>query len=132
MSKDKKVGEKKSAHSNPVTGKLDISRSGMGYVIVEGMDRDIVVRPNDFNQAFHGDIVKVQVNKQAGKGRRTEGRITQVEERMRTNFIGNLEINRNTAFFVAATDKPMPDFYIPTEKLNGAVNGDRVVVRLLK
>jgi len=104
----------------------------MGYVIVEGMEQDIVVRPNDFNHAFHGDTVRVQISKDSGRGRRTEGKVIDVAERLRTTFIGNLELNKNVAFFVAASEKPIPDFYIPVEKLNGAVNGDRVVARMVK
>ena len=132
MNKDKKTSEKKSSQSVTVQGKLDISRNGMGYVMVDGMDQDIVVRPNDFNRAFNGDVVKVQTNSSNSRGRRTEGRITEVVERLRTTFIGNIQVNKNTAFFVAASEKPIPDFYIPIEKLNGAVNGERVVARLVK
>src|SRR6187551_113089 len=131
MSKERKSSEKKSAQTSTVKGKLDISRSGMGYVIVEGMEQDIVIRPNDFNHAFHGDIVRVQINKESGRGRRTEGKIVDVAERARTTFIGNIQTNKNIAFFIAASEKPIPDFYIPTEKLNGAVNGSRVVARLV-
>ena len=132
MNRDKKTSEKKSSQSVTVQGKLDISRNGMGYVMVDGMDQDIVVRPNDFNRAFNGDVVKVQTNSSNSRGRRTEGRITEVVERLRTTFIGNIQVNKNTAFFVAASEKPIPDFYIPFEKLNGAVNGERVVARLVK
>ena len=132
MNRDKKTNEKKSSQSVTVQGKLDISRNGMGYVMVDGMDQDIVVRPNDFNRAFNGDVVKVQTNSSNSRGRRTEGRITEVVERLRTTFIGNIQVNKNTAFFVAASEKPIPDFYIPIEKLNGAVNGERVVARLVK
>ena len=132
MSKQKKESEKKTSHTQTVKGKLDISRGGMGYVIVEGLDQDIVVRPNDFNHAFHGDMVKVQVSKDSGRGRRTEGKVTDVVERIRNTFIGNLQVSKNIAFFVPASEKPMPDFYVPVEKLNGAVNGDRVVVKLSK
>jgi ribonuclease R len=132
MSKEKKAGGKKSASTHTVKGKLDISRSGMGFVIVEGLEKDIVVRPNDFNHAFHGDMVKVQISDDSGRGRRTEGRVTEVIERLRTTFIGNVQVSKNIAFFIAASEKPIPDFYVPVEKLNGAVNGDRVVVRLVK
>ncbi|MEO5890468.1 MAG: ribonuclease R [Ferruginibacter sp.] len=132
MSKERKGNEKKSSQTQAVTGRLDISRNGMGYVIVEGLEKDIVVRPNDFNHAFHGDTVKVQINKDSGRGRRTEGKITDVVERLRTTFIGNVQVNKNISFFIAASDKPVPDFYIPLEKLNGAINGDRVVARLVK
>ncbi len=132
MSKEKKSGTKKSSQTETVKGRLDISRSGMGFVIVEGVEKDIVVRPNDFGQALHGDIVKVQVNNDSGRGRRTEGKITDVAERKQTTFIGNIQVNPNFAFFIPASEKPIPDFYVPLEKLNGAEDGNRVVVRLVK
>lgn len=130
MNKEKTT--KKSSQTLTVKGKLDISRSGMGYVIVEGMEKDIVVRPNDFGRAFHGDTVKVQISKDTGRGKRVEGKVTDVAERNQVAFIGNIQVNKNFAFFKAATEKPMPDFYIPVEKLNGAVDGDRVVAKLIK
>ena len=131
MSKEKST-TKKSSQTQIVKGRLDISRSGMGYVIVEGMEKDIVVRPNDFGRAFHGDTVRVQINNDSGRGRRTEGKITDVAVRNQTTYIGNVLLNKNIAFFKAATEKPMPDFYIPVEKLNGATDGERVVVKLVK
>ncbi|MBC7423836.1 MAG: ribonuclease R [Ferruginibacter sp.] len=129
MNKEKTTTKKL---SQTVKGKLDISRSGMGYVIVEGMEKDIVVRPNDFGRAFHGDMVKVQISNDSGRGRRTEGKITDVAVRNQSTFIGNIGINKNIAFFKPATEKPMPDFYISVEKLNGAIDGDRVVAKMLK
>jgi ribonuclease R len=121
-----------SAHVKSLKGTLDISRSGIGFVTVEGMDKDVLVRPNDFNRAFHGDTVKVQISKHAIPGKRIEGKITEVLERKQTEFIGNLQVSKAFAFFAADTEKPMPDFFIPLEKLNGAVDKDRVVVRLTK
>ncbi len=131
MSKEKST-IKKSSQTQIVKGRLDISRSGMGYVIVEGMEKDIVARPNDFGRAFHGDTVRVQINNDSGRGRRTEGKITDVAVRNQTTYIGNISLNKNIAFFRAATEKPMPDFYIPIEKLNGATDGERVVAKLVK
>ena len=133
MSKQQKGNSpKKSSQVEILKGKLDISRSGMGFVIVEGQEKDIMIKPNDFGKAFHGDMVRVQVPKEAVKGRRIEGKITDVAERKQTEFIGNVAVNKSIAFFVAGGEKPVPDFYIPVEKLNGAANGDRVVARFVK
>ena len=132
MSKKKKTEPKKSSQAKILKGKLDISRSGMGYVIVEGQEKDILVKPNDFGKAFHGDIVRVQVSGESGRGNRIEGKVIDVAERKQVEFIGNVQVNKNVAFFVASGEKPIPDFYIPVEKLNGALDGERVVARLLK
>ena len=130
MSKKNKSPQKSSSQVSIVKGRLDISRSGMGFVIVEGTEKDIVVRPNDFNRAFHGDIVRVQIAKDLAKGKRPEGKIIDVAERKQTEFIGTIQLNKNFAFFVPASEKPIPDFYIAADKLNGAKDNERVVVKL--
>lgn len=132
MSREKKKETKKSQQSTTVTGQLDISKGGLGFVIVEGVERDIVVRPNDFGRAMHGDTVKVQLKKDSGSGKRSEGVITDVVTRKQSTFIGNMQVRNNVAFFIPASDKPIPDFYIPWEKMNGVKDGQRVVVRLVK
>jgi ribonuclease R len=124
--------KKKSSQVNILKGRLDISRSGMGFVIVEGEDTDIIVKPQNFGKAFHGDTVRVQVEKESGRGKRQEGIVIDVAERKQTEFTGTLDLSNKVAFFVAGTEKPIPDFYIPAEKLNGAVNGNRVVARFVK
>lgn len=132
MNKKKKDGTKKNASVQSYKGRLDISRSGMGFVIVEGLEKDIMIKPNDFGQAFHGDTVKVEVSKNADKGRRVEGKVVEVVERKQSSFVGNIQLNKNVAFFIPGGEKPIPDFYIPIEKLNGAADGQRVVVKLVK
>ena len=132
MSKSKKTGGKKSSQTSLLKGKLDISRSGMGFVIVENLDKDILIRPNDFGKAFHGDIVRVQVATGGSSIKRMEGKVVEVVERKHTQFVGHIQVNKNVAFFEVSGDKPIPDFYIPIEKLNGAVDGDKVIVKFIK
>ncbi|MFZ1529304.1 MAG: ribonuclease R [Ferruginibacter sp.] len=129
---NKKTTKKAGSHTNIITGTLDISRSGMGFVSAEGFEKDIMVKPHDFGKAFHGDTVRVQIPKHKVGEKRIEGIITEVAERKQTEFIGNIEINNTNAFFVAGGDKPLPDFYIPMDKINGAKNGDRVVAKFTK
>ena len=51
MSNKKPTNAKKTTSSSEIViGKLDISRSGMGFVIVEGREKDIIVKPNDFGK----------------------------------------------------------------------------------
>ncbi|MEO5561988.1 MAG: ribonuclease R, partial [Chitinophagaceae bacterium] len=111
-------------------GSLDITRSGMGFVVVLNLETDILIRPNDFNTAMHGDTVIVRVKD--GNGRRMQGEVVEVVERKRVEFIGHVQVNDKFAFFVADGDKPMPDLFIPLPNLNNAKDKDRVVARLLK
>ena len=104
----------------------------MGFVLVEGQAKDIKIKPNDFGRAFHGDIVRVEVYKHTSANQRIEGRIVEVVERKQSEFMGNLSSSKNFAFFTADTEKLMPDFFIPIDKINGAVDGDRVLVKMIK
>lgn len=129
--KDKDKKKSKPAAANTVKGRLDITRSGMGFVIVENADTDVIVRPSDFNTALHGDTVRVKI-KGDGRGRRLQGEVTEVIKRKQTEFMGHIEMNKNFAFFVAEMEKPMPDIYIPLNKLNGAADKERVIVKMLE
>ncbi|HRG24624.1 MAG TPA: ribonuclease R [Chitinophagaceae bacterium] len=129
---NKKKIKERSSSGRVVKGVIDITRSGMGFVTVEGMEADIMVRPQDFNTALHGDTVKVAVKDTDGRGRRLQGVIREVLNRKRTEFIGNLQMNKGFAFFISESDKPMPDIFIPLYAIGKAKDGDRVVVKLLE
>jgi ribonuclease R len=123
----KKSKEKRIQSEETYTGTLDITRSGMGFVIVENLQKDILVRPTDLNKAFHGDRVKVSVTRE--RGARSEGQVIEVLERKQTEFIGRIEVNRDFAFFIPETARKIPDFYVALSGLNNAKDGDRVVVK---
>ncbi|MBN8675774.1 MAG: ribonuclease R [Chitinophagales bacterium] len=131
-SKKKKDTKTKPARSTDrmLKGKLDVTRSGMGFVTVEGMEVDIMVRPSDFNTALHGDTVRVAIKEMRSAGRRMQGVVKEVLQRKRSEFIGHLQMNKGFGFFIAEMDKPMPDIFIPVHNMNGAADGDRVVVRI--
>lgn len=130
--KSKQKSKSKTTPQLTLKGKLEVTRSGMGYVIVENVEGDVLVKPGDFNTALHGDTVRVKVVKENARTKKKEGRITEVVERKQTEFIGHLQLSTNYAFFIPDTDKPMPDLFIPLSDLNGAKNKDRVVARLVK
>jgi ribonuclease R len=100
----------------------------MGFVIVDNIQKDILVRPSDLNRAFHGDKVKVSVTRE--RNNRSEGFVLEVLERKQTEFIGIIEINKDFAFFIPENARKIPDFYIPTSGFGLAKDGERVVVRM--
>lgn len=132
----KKHKQKKHKHKSKIShsqfkGVLDITRSGMGYVTVENLANDILVRPSDFNTALHGDTVRVEVSGDAKKkSGRLQGKVSEVLNRRQLEFAGRIEMGNNFAFFVADTGKPMPDIYVAFEDLKGAKDNDRAIVRI--
>jgi ribonuclease R len=122
--------KKKKANEFLHRGVLEVTRSGMGFVIVKDLDRDVLVRPNDFNTALHGDTVLVKITQSKAGNNRMQGLVDQVVERKQIDFPGHIEMGEGFAFFIAETARPMTDVYIPLNKLGGAVNMDRVIVRI--
>jgi ribonuclease R len=117
------------AKARVLTGTLDITRSGMGFVVVQGEENDVMVRPSDFNTGLHGDTVRVMIKGDFKRGRR-QGEVIEVLKRKQNEFTGKLQISDNFAFFIADQEKPMPDVFIPLDKLNNATPNDTVVVRI--
>ena len=122
---------KKEKSHNSYVGVLDITRSGMGYVVVEGLQKDILVRPSDFNRAFHGDKVKINMTNENSRTGRVQGVVIDVIERKQSEFMGTIEVSRDFAFFIPDSQKSMPDFFIPPSNLNKAKDGDRVIVKMV-
>ena len=113
------------------TGILDITRSGMGFVIVPDQENDIMVRPADFNTALHGDTVRVMMKGDFKRGRQ-QGEVIEVLKRRQIEFPGKLQLNNNFAFFIADVDKPMPDIFVPIDKIGNATENDMVVVKIVE
>ena len=132
---DKKTKKTTTKHTHIVTsykGVLDIAKSGMGFVMVSGLENDILVYPNDFNTALKGDEVSVKITKIRQSSGKKEGKILEVLKRKQVSFAGTMQVKEKIAFFIPSTVTPMPDIFIPMGKLNGAKDKDRVIVQLTK
>ena len=84
-------GRKTKSRSFPVyTGKVQMTRDGFIFVIVEGQDEDIYVKSTRTRNALHGDTVRVMVLKEHGRDRRREGEVVEILERSQKPFVGIL------------------------------------------
>ena len=82
-SKKKKTRNRESA-GHTLKGVLDITRSGMGFVIIPESETDILIRPSDFNTALHGDTVRIRIK--PGGGRRLQGEVIEVIHRKKNRI----------------------------------------------
>jgi ribonuclease R len=114
---------------NYYTGKVDIAGRGQGYIIVEDLEDDIYVKSKNLNKALNGDIVEVYVFKRK-KGGKTEGEVTKIIERKRTEFVGTIQVQENFAFVDVTDYKMYTDIFVPKNKINGAKNGEKVLVAM--
>jgi ribonuclease R len=113
-----------------ITGTVDMTRMGYGFISTEDIEDDVFVTAKNLKTALHGDKVKVWLYAKR-KGARPEGEVVEIIERWRTSFVGTVEIMPNFAFLIP-DNKNMPfDLYIPTSKLNGALQGQKAVARVV-
>lgn len=109
------------------TGRLDVSSRGTGYVITEELQEDIMIPRRSLGQALNGDTVEVYVYHRR-RGQQPEGEVTKVIERKKTEFVGTIEVHDKFAFVNVSDPKIQKDFFIPGSAINGAKDGQVVLV----
>ncbi|UYQ95274.1 ribonuclease R [Chitinophaga horti] len=125
-------GSRTGSQKKTYKGTIEITRSGMAFVVVEGQAKDILVKQKNLNTALDGDEILVAAIKQGkGAGGRVEGVVTEVLKRKKSEFTGTLDVSKGFAFLVPDKGTFMPDIYIPANTLGEAKSGDKAVVRVV-
>ncbi|HZG00010.1 MAG TPA: RNB domain-containing ribonuclease, partial [Chitinophagales bacterium] len=131
MMRENKAAAPTRSDEQTLEGRMDLNQSGMGFVTVEGYDRDIRVNPRNTNQALPGDTVRIVLLDTRGSAR-IEGRVVEIVERKSEYITGTLEIAGRVGFLVPDKKNLNIDFFVNPNNLNGAQNGDKVVVKFLE
>ena len=96
-----------------VEGKVQMTREGYAFVIVEGEEDDVFVKASKTRGALNGDIVRVAVTREKTERQRREGEVVAIIERSPKPFIGVLHIVAGQAW-VLMQSRFMPyDITIP-------------------
>ncbi|YCA13328.1 ribonuclease R [Bacillus sp. AK128] len=116
---------------NLIRGKVIAHPKGFAFVETEEKDRqDIFIPPSDLKNAMHGDTVLVRLNP-TSSGSREEGQVVRIIERGIKQVVGTYEQSKNFGFVVVDDKRITNDIFIPKEASQGAVDGHKVVVRLV-
>lgn len=113
-----------------LTGTIDLNKSHNAYLVNSGIEQDVFIAFPKLNTAMDKDIVRVKVIgiKKSGK---VEGEVVEVLERANLKFVGTIKKNRTTFFLIPDNQKMIYDIFIPSENLNEAKDGEKVVVEIL-
>lgn len=114
-----------------LTGIIDFALNGNAYVSVEGLENDIFIHQKNVKDALQGD--KVLIITYNFRGKKLEGSVLEVLERAKDSFVGTFEYVNHKDFGFVICDKKVinTDIFIPKQNINGAKNGDKVVVKML-
>lgn len=114
---------------NVITGTVDMKQTGKAYIITDDLSEDVFIAANNTNRALNGDQVKVRLFPKR-KGRKMEGRIIEVIERKKKQFVGVVELSGKYAFLIPDDTNIPVDIYIPISGLKNARNGDKAIARI--
>ncbi|MBT8236396.1 MAG: ribonuclease R [Bacteroidia bacterium] len=117
------------ARTSHYKGRVDVAMRGNAYVVVDELDKDVLIPFSKLNKAFHRDIVEIYVYPRA-RSKRMEGEIVSIIERARKSYVGLIEVHKNFAFVRPSDTRMYTDIFIPLEHLGGAQSGDKVVVSI--
>lgn len=118
-------------NSNLRKGILRMNKKGFGFVEVTGEEEDIFVAPDNINKALNNDTVIVEIlNKSSGEKR--EGRIVKTLERDLSTIVGEIYFKKDKGYIIPDDKKLDIQLEIDRDKSHGAVDGHKVVVKILR
>lgn len=115
---------------NTVTGKIDISRRGTGYLITDAFDEDVRIPSKHLGTALQDDLVKVELFR--NNKDRQEGKVVEILERGKSIFVGTLNKQGKQNYLIKPDEKSAhTDFFILPDNIEDAKPGDKVVFELV-
>ena len=118
--------------SGGITGKLDVSRRGTGYLITDRFDEDVVISNKHLGTALQDDIVEIELFSQKDRGGRRKGKVKKVLERGKDIYVGKLNQKGKKNYLIHADEKSAhTDFFVLPENVGKASDGDKVVFELV-
>lgn len=113
-------------------GRLQAHAKGFAFLIPDDRDHsDVYIHANDLKGAMNGDIVLIRITSKSPSGGRMEGEVVRIVKRGVLQTVGTFQ-NLESYGFVLPDDKRINrDIFIPKQSFKGAVDGQKVVVRIV-
>lgn len=115
-----------------VRGRLQAHAKGFAFLIPEDREHpDVYVHANDLKSAMNGDTVLVRVSSKSAGGGKLEGEVVRIVNRAVTQVVGVFQHNETYGFVIPDDKRINRDIFIAQENFGGAVNGEKVVARII-
>jgi len=135
----KQKPNKKGSFSKPSTndsiaddeliGRVDLSRSGSGYIVVEGREQDIFIPQRRLGGAMNGDTVRIRFWTPRGRNK-PEGEVVEVTDRKVEFFLGSYRDGRKYGVVIPDRIEYEFDVAVMPNNAGEAKDGDKVVVKV--
>jgi ribonuclease R len=112
-------------------GRFERRSNGKNSFIPDDGGAPLFVAERNALHAMTGDRVKVQIFARR-KGRTPEGEVLEILERADCTFVGVMECGKHHNLLLTDSKLLSQDIIIPRDKLGGAKDGEKVVVRIIR
>lgn len=115
-------------------GRMQRTERGFGFVIPNDdyFKKDIFIPAAKMMGAMNGDTVLAVLTRSQMQADRPEGVVYKILKRGKTSLVGRLEIAHPNGFVIPDDRKWGMDVFVPKHALNGAADGQKVIVRIDK
>jgi len=113
-----------------IAGRVIGHPDGFGFVRPDEGGDDLYLYPKEMRALFHGDRVVVRVSGRDRRGR-LEGAVVEILERNTRSVVGRLNKESGVGFVVPDNKRLTHDIIIPSDRINGAEQGQIVVAEII-
>ncbi|CAM4091861.1 ribonuclease R [Saccharibacillus endophyticus] len=113
-------------------GRLQTHAKGFGFLIPEDRTHaDVYINASDMLSAMNGDTVLVRIASRRSSNGRMEGEVVRIVKRAVTQIVGTYQDEESFGFVLPDDKRITRDIFIPAGRAGGAINGQKVVVRII-
>ena len=116
--------------TDSVEGVIDFVNARFAFVVTaDEAQPDIWVSKDNLLGALDDDTVRVVISPRK-HGKHPEGKIVEIVNRYRDEFVGRLEMSARYGFVIPDFKKMFHDIFVRIDDLNGAKHNDKVLVKI--
>lgn len=125
--------------ANVLIGRVEHVNKNYAFIVLdsEPLDKsslsgnsDVWIDSDDLRGAVDGDTVRITLFSDYRSGRRREGRVEEILQRGRTEFVGELELWPKYGIVALDNRRMYEEVHIPESKLKNAQDGDKVLIHI--
>ena len=128
------IGRKKRCFSAKSMGlvKAVFRSTTKGFGFVSDDKGDIHIASEYVNGALNGDTVLVKIEKKSSADKNREGRIISILSRANNTIVGIFTQERGYGLITPDNDKLPDEIFVSPRDINGALNGQKVVAKIVE
>jgi ribonuclease R len=125
--------------ANVLVGRVEHVNKNYAFVVMDSPlpagsklseNADVWIDSDDLRGAVDGDTVRITLFSDYRSGRRREGRVEEILQRGRTEFVGELELWPKYGIVALDNRRMYEEVHIPESKLKNAQDGDKVLIHI--